>query len=62
MHTGHSSAISASPDSPTSPTGTTQKRKHSFTFPFIKAGEAIRDAGVDVLKGVSSISGAGVGV
>lgn len=55
-----SSANSTSPDSPISPTGTTQKRKHSFTLPFIKAGEAIRGAGVDVLKGVSSMSGAGV--
>ncbi|KAF8816921.1 hypothetical protein BYT27DRAFT_7247811 [Phlegmacium glaucopus] len=37
-----------------------QKRKVSFTLPFIKAGGAIRDAGADVLKGVSSISSGGV--
>ena len=36
-----------------------QKRKISFSLPFIKAGGAIRDVGVDVLKGVSSISGGG---
>ena len=39
-----------------------QKRRISFTLPFIKAGGAIRDASVDVLKGVSSISGGGVGI
>ena len=37
-----------------------QKRKLSFTLPFIKAGGAIRDVGVDVLRGVSSISNSGV--
>jgi len=49
-----SRATSSSPETP-SP----QKRKHSFTLPFIKAGEAIREAGVDVLKGVNSISSSG---
>jgi hypothetical protein len=34
-----------------------QKRRISFSLPFIKAGGAIRDVGVDVLRGVSSISG-----
>ena len=34
-----------------------RKRKISFSLPFIKAGGAIRDVGVDVLRGVSSISG-----
>jgi hypothetical protein len=51
---------SSPPHSPVLSTGT-QKNKHSFTLPFIKAGEAIRDVGVDVLKGVSSMSSAGVG-
>ena len=37
-----------------------RKRKLSFTLPFIKAGGAIRDVGVDVLRGVSSISGSGI--
>lgn len=36
-----------------------QKRKISFSLPFIKAGGAIRDVGVDVMRGVSSISGGG---
>ena len=36
-----------------------RKRKISFTLPFIKAGDAIRDVGADVLRGVSSISGTG---
>jgi hypothetical protein len=64
--TGHqhsasqSSATSTSPESPISPIGGAQKRKRSFTLPFIKAGEAIRDAGADVLRGVGSMSGAGV--
>ena len=39
-----------------------QKRKISFSLPFIKAGGAIRDVGVDVLKGVSSISGSSGGI
>lgn len=34
-------------------------RKLSFTLPFFKAGEAIKGASVDVLKGVSSISSGG---
>lgn len=55
-----SSATSTSPESPVSPIRGLQKRKHSFTLPFIKAGEAIRDAGADVLRGVSSMSGSGV--
>jgi len=59
QHLGpHSSATSSSSETPISPPGP-QKRKHSFTLPFIKAGEVIRDASVDVLKGVSSISGGG---
>lgn len=66
--TGHqhsaspSSATPTSPDSPIAPAGGMQKRKRSFTLPlpFIKAGEAIRDAGADVLRGVSSMSSAGV--
>ncbi|PPQ69211.1 hypothetical protein CVT26_003651 [Gymnopilus dilepis] len=37
------------------------KRKHSFTLPFIRAGEALREVSADVLRGVSSISG-GAGV
>jgi len=37
-----------------------QKRKLSFSLPFIKAGGAIRDVGVDVLRGVSSMSNSGV--
>jgi hypothetical protein len=36
-----------------------RKRRISFTLPFIKAGEAIREAGADALRGVSSISGSG---
>ncbi|KIM39052.1 hypothetical protein M413DRAFT_29621 [Hebeloma cylindrosporum] len=54
-----SSVASTSPNTPISPVGT-QRRKLSFTRPFIKAGEAIRDASVDVLKGVSSMSSGGV--
>ena len=63
--TGHQHAAaqsivtSTSPETAISPTRGTQKRKHSFTLPFIKAGEAIREAGADVLKGVSSMSAAG---
>jgi len=38
------------------------KRKVSFTAPFLKAGGAIKGVSVDVLKGVSSMGGAGAGV
>ncbi|CAA7267749.1 unnamed protein product [Cyclocybe aegerita] len=44
------------------PTSPSQKRKLSFTAPFLRAGEALREVGADVLKGVSSISGTGPGV
>lgn len=37
-----------------------QKRKLSFSAPFIRAGEALRDASVDALKGVSSMSGTAI--
>ena len=37
-----------------------QKGRLSFTLPFIKAGGAIRDAGVDVLRGVTSMSSGGL--
>jgi len=54
------------PSSPTqSPiTGTSShgKRRLSLSIPFIKAGEAIRDVGVDVLKGVGSISSVANGI
>ncbi|KAF5313014.1 hypothetical protein D9619_003659 [Psilocybe cf. subviscida] len=36
------------------------KRKLSLSAPFIKAGGVLRDAGADVLRGVSSMSGPGV--
>ncbi|KDR68773.1 hypothetical protein GALMADRAFT_146116 [Galerina marginata CBS 339.88] len=63
LHTRSTSASTASPTSPQSssrsPVLGYQKRKNSFTLPFIKAGEALREVSVDVLKGVSSISSAG---
>lgn len=60
----HTSTPTAHPRSGTSPVRGQgqgqQKRKLSFSTPFIRAGEALRDASVDVLKGVSSMSGTAI--
>ncbi|KAH9487313.1 hypothetical protein JR316_0001386 [Psilocybe cubensis] len=64
----HSQSLSSPPTAPsrssTSPVRGhaqgQQKRKLSFSAPFIRAGEALRDASVDVLKGVSSMSGTAI--
>ncbi|KAF8168491.1 hypothetical protein B0H34DRAFT_793085 [Crassisporium funariophilum] len=56
----HAHSASQSSTGSMSPTSPHQRRKLSFTLPFIKAGGAIRDVGADVLKGVSSMSGGGV--
>ncbi|KAF5355914.1 hypothetical protein D9756_004374 [Leucocoprinus leucothites] len=63
-----SSMASSQPKSPVTPSSPRflsspkTSRKLSFGLPFLKAGEAIKGAGAEVLRGVSSISGGGGGL